>query len=66
MYEKTRSDDLIDFDAQIDVSSLLSFTKLQSMIQIFYRCPVTIKGYTNNSNRMRDLIVMPGYEDDIS
>lgn len=65
LYEKKNSDDKINFEQEIDANALLSFAKLQSLIQIYYRCPVTPKGYTNNSNNMRQLITMPGYEDDI-
>lgn len=50
---------------KFDPDHLLSFKKMQSMIQIYNRCPVSTKGYTNNSNNIRNIITMPGYKDDI-
>jgi hypothetical protein len=38
---------------------------LQSLFQIYQRCPVATRGYTNNSNIMRDALAMPGYHEDI-
>ena len=65
MYEKNDANESLDLTQEINVNGILSFSKLQYLIQIFNSCPVTIKGFKNNSNQMRDLIIMPGYEDDI-
>jgi hypothetical protein len=48
-----------------DPEAILSFEKLQSLIMIYNRCPVSTKGYTNNSNKIRKMLVMPGHDQDI-
>ena len=50
---------------EIDLDAFLSFKKLQSLVQIYYRCPVSTKGYTNNSNNFWNAITMKGYREDI-
>lgn len=48
-----------------DLNADLSFKKLQSLIQIYNRCPVSTKGFTNNSNQFWNAVAMQGYKDDI-
>lgn len=59
----------MDFKASAEVNfdpeAILSFEKLQSLFQIYNRCPASTKGYTNNSSNFRTLVTMPGHEDDI-
>lgn len=52
-------------EVNFDPEAILSFEKLQSLFQIYNRCPASTKGYTNNSNNFRSLITMPGHQDDI-
>lgn len=65
----TEKDPNMDFrssaDVNFDPEAILSFEKLQSLFQIYNRCPASTKGYTNNSTNFRTLITMPGHEDDI-
>ena len=53
-------------NVEFDPEATLSFKKLQSLQQIYNRCPVSTKGYTNNSNNFRNACVMAGFKDDIA
>jgi hypothetical protein len=50
---------------ELQAETKLHFSRLQSLYQIYYNCPVSTKGYTNNSNIMREALTMPGHLDDI-
>lgn len=48
-----------------DGEAPLNFQKLQQLLQIFYRCPVSTKAKANNSANMHQFLSMPGHENDI-
>ena len=54
----------MSFDRKINKNSLLSFSKLQSLIHIFNTSPCHKKDYRNDSNVIKNIICMPFYDND--
>ena len=52
---------MLKFDGSL--SKELNFSQLQSILQIYYRCPMYTQENTNSSYNFKKIICMQGYED---